>query len=40
LRQSISEVTPKIIIGERNRATILNTHLKKAEEGVLPNVEN
>lgn len=37
LKQSISDVTPKIITGERNRATLLATHLRKAEEGILPN---
>lgn len=38
LKQVISDVTPKIITGERNRSTLLATHLKKAEEGVKPNL--
>ena len=39
LKQSISDVTPQIIIGERNRSTLLATHLRKAEEGIKPESE-
>jgi hypothetical protein len=34
LRQIVTDVTPEIIKGERDRATILTTHLKKAEGNI------
>lgn len=34
LRQIVSEITPKIIKGERDRATLLNNQLKMAECGL------
>jgi hypothetical protein len=39
LKQSISDITPKIITGERNRATMLATHLQKAGEGIKPETQ-
>lgn len=38
LRQIVSDVTPEIIRGERDRNTLLKNHLEKTSKGHLPNI--